>query len=423
VRVQGLSFDQMPEMDIPFRFFLTAPWMGVAAALVLLTGGWLLPLPQEWSPRFLASTHLITLGFMTMVMMGALFQLLPVITGQRIPCTRMVATLSHLALLTGASLLAVAFLAELSWIFLLAMSLLFVAIFPFVAALLYLFVLLHRNGAVQGDKSLFAIRLAVLSLLFTLLFGLLRALVHAGYPLLDLLQDQAYIHLSWGMFGWIMLLVMGVSYQVIPMFHVTPEYPEKLARAFPLLVFVALLLLTFVRSGPVYWISLAGLFISLNGYVWQSLRLLGRKKRKTRDVTVDFWRFALVCASVASLLFLVGLSTAGGVLFLYGFGCSVMIGMLQKIVPFLLYMHMQKGCRGDLARLTQLPNMHQILPVRRSSCQLVIHGVATGLLVLAVMLPLPVFLVALALLLDFLWLGASLVSAFLLYRRAARADD
>jgi hypothetical protein len=35
-------------------------------------------------------------------------------------------------------------------------------------------------------------------------------------------------HVSFGLLGWVLLLVIGVAYQVVPMFQLTPPYPPRL---------------------------------------------------------------------------------------------------------------------------------------------------------------------------------------------------
>ena len=75
-----LSYDQSPPIAAPFRFFLTAPVFGILAGLLLLWEG---PdmLAARWTPGVLALTHLMTIGFMLQVMLGALIQILPVVAG------------------------------------------------------------------------------------------------------------------------------------------------------------------------------------------------------------------------------------------------------------------------------------------------------------------------------------------------------
>ena len=80
MRMPGLTLESLPPINIPLRFFLTAPWFGMLAALLLLFSGpglW----SSSWNPALIGLTHLVTLGFVTMTMLGALFQLLPVLSG------------------------------------------------------------------------------------------------------------------------------------------------------------------------------------------------------------------------------------------------------------------------------------------------------------------------------------------------------
>jgi hypothetical protein len=99
----GLSLEQAPPFSVPLRFFLSAPLFLVAAGV----GAALLP---EWmvvplSPATLALTHLATLGFLGMAMLGAMSQMLPVVAGVPLPCVRPIAWVSHLGLLLGTPLL------------------------------------------------------------------------------------------------------------------------------------------------------------------------------------------------------------------------------------------------------------------------------------------------------------------------------
>ena len=80
MNLSGLSFNALPTIDLPFRFFISAPIFMLACVGLVFYGGeslWL----SRWHPLMLALTHGFTLGFLTMVMLGALLQLLPVIAG------------------------------------------------------------------------------------------------------------------------------------------------------------------------------------------------------------------------------------------------------------------------------------------------------------------------------------------------------
>ena len=427
MRMQGLSLETIPPIHIPFRFFLTAPWMGVAAGLLLLFGGQ--AFSSQWSPELLGVTHLLTLGFMAMVMLGAMFQLVPVISGRLIPGGSAVAGLVHALLLLGILLLVAGFSGQAYGLFYWAVPLLLLAFVIFLLAVGSL--LVRRIG---GGDSIFCIRFAALALLITVALGLLRASNYAGLSATIELPNITNIHLAWGLGGWVLLLVMGASYQVIPMFHVTPSYPTVLARILPVAVFLSLLVLTFVGEPVIQAMAVTSLCVAAVVYAIFSMHLLSQRKRKIADITARFWRLSLSCLLLAALL-LAGFYFIGeplsatipghrvpvviGVLMIYGFACSVIMGMLQKIVPFLSYLHLQRHCLANFELLKTLPHMGNFIPASRSRWQFRLHGVALLLLLLTTTTgyfagPAAILMVA-----DFAWLGVTLARAVGLYRRTA----
>jgi hypothetical protein len=425
MRMKGLTLETIPPIHLPFRFFNTAPWMGVLAALVLLPGADR-AFSTQWSPELLGITHLLTLGFMTMVMLGAMFQLVPVISGRMIPGGTIVATLVHLLLLTGVLLLVAGFYWQAYWLFAWALPVLLAAFITFLEALGSL--LLRQIG---GGDSIYSIRFAALSLLIAVGLGVLRSANYAGLPVPLTLVNIANIHLAWGLVGWVLLLVMGVSYQVIPMFHVTPSYPTPLARVLPAVVFLSLLLLTLVDNTVLQALVVVALCTVALIYASYTIGLLNQRKRKIPDITVRFWRLSLTCLMVSALL-LAGFYFAGhlllspelqqrapviiGIFMIYGFAGSVIMGMLQKIVPFLSYLHLQRRCMSSFELLKTLPHMGEIISEPRSRWQFRLH--LSALLVLLAAAMTSIFTVAAALLMaaDFAWLGFTLASATRLYR-------
>ena len=155
MRMKGLSLETIPPIHIPFRFFNTAPWMGVLAALVLLPGAGG-AFSSQWSPGSLAATHLLTLGFMAMVMLGAMFQLVPVISGRMIPGGSVVATAVHLLLLIGVLLLVAGFYWQAYRLFGWALPVLLAAFALFLLALGSLLLLLAAaiTGIFAGPAAL-----------------------------------------------------------------------------------------------------------------------------------------------------------------------------------------------------------------------------------------------------------------------------
>ena len=106
------------------------------------------------------------------------------------------------------------------------------------------------------------------------------------------------------------------------------------------------------------------------------------------------------------------------VLFIAGFVLSVIQGMLYKIVPFLVWLHLQNQQLNILTvvNVVKTPNMKQIIPDRQARRQFWLYFIALGLLIGAVLWPAGLTQVAsIALLCSFLLLSYNLYSALWLY--------
>ena len=428
MRMSGLTLDSLPLIHIPFRFFLTAPWFGMLAAMVLLFSGselW----TSHWNPALIGLTHLFTLGFMTMTMLGALFQLLPVLSGEQVPGGTPLAFAVHLLMVAGVLCLSAGFVFREYFLLGIAVVLLAMALVGFTVAIGRKLV-----TNIAGGDSIHALRLAVVALLVTIGLGCYRALAYL-YPL-DSTLNLTMLHVSWALLGWVLILIMGISFQVIPMFQVTPDYPSRLTRLVPPVIFAGLLLLAFVQT-PV---AVAGLVIVIGAavliYAGFSLRLLQHRKRRLMDVSVRFWQLGLSCLILAVLLFwliflLPGVADSAmtparglmlvGVLMVPGFACSIIMGMLQKIVPFLAFLHLQRHCSANIRAIRSLPNMHDFISPARSLWLLRIHTVAIVAMLGAVIYGPLTGLAGLALLLDFGWLAFLTINAALLYAGTRRS--
>ena len=427
MRMSGLTLDSLPPIHIPFRFFLTAPWFGMLAAMVLLFSGsglW----TSHWNPALIGLTHLFTLGFMTMTMLGALLQLLPVLSGERVPGGTPLAFAVHLLMVAGVLCLSAGFVFREYFLLGIAVVLLAMALVGFTVAIGRKLV-----TNIAGGDSIHAMRLAIVALLVTIGLGCYRALVYL-YPLESPL-NLTMLHVSWALLGWVLILIMGISFQVIPMFQVTPDYPSRLTRLIPPVIFTGLLLLAFVQA-PV---AVAGVVIVIGAavliYAGFSLRLLQHRKRRLMDVSVRFWQLGLSCLILAVLLFWLvfllpgvagsamtfarGLMLAG-VLMVLGFACSIIMGMLQKIVPFLAFLHLQRHCSANIRAIRSLPNMHGFISPARSRWLLRIHTVAIAAMLGAVIYGPLTGIAGLALLLDFGWLAFLIINAALLYAGTRR---
>lgn len=394
---QALSFEQAPPISVPYRFFLTAPLFGIAAGLVLAWSG-AATLESRWTPGVAAATHLIAAGFMLQVMCGALLQFVAVVAGANIWRPRRVAAVVHPLITLGAVVLALAFLLAWQLLFLLAGLLFAVALGFFLLVMAHALLRTPARGV-----SIQVLRLALVGLLVTLIFGVLLTAtlgwagsLQAKWSLFTLVK----IHVAWGLGGWALMLVIGVSFLVVPMFQLTPPYPAWLTRLLPagmvlILSLWSLQLLAgagLARAWP-SGILLAG-FLLAGLYAAGTLWLQSRRRRRQTDTSFVFWRVAMLAllGLAASWILFEALPELGdharaplwlGVLALVGVFLPVIMGMLYKIMPFLNWLHLQKPAGTEVA----LPNMKQMIPPRPMRIQMHLHFTALALLLAAVIWP------------------------------------
>lgn len=350
------SYDATPPISAPLRFFLTAPVFGLLLGVLLLS---IDPdaLLSRWSWPVLAGTHVLTLGMLAPVMVGALIQMLPVVAGVSLHRPLLLAGWSHLWLTLGAILLASGFWWQQPPLLRVGGSMLLLALLPF--ALLALHGLWGRSSTDSTS------RLMVLALLaLTAAVGLGASLLgHVAWGLPLNAQQLTHLHVLWGGLGWVLGLVMGVAYAVVPMFQTTPRYPSLLEQRGLYALLAVLLLASLLLLLP-DWRWLAALLAALPAAAFAVLTLkLLRQSRRGGDISTSFWRLSMACLLLSALvaaavaLGVPGLELLAGALFLYGFAGSLTCGMLYKIVPFLVWLHLQRLSQRRFA----IPNMKQII--------------------------------------------------------------
>lgn len=416
-----LAYAMSPSPTLPLAFLLTAPWFGVLAALLLAGGE--RALETRWSAAALGATHLLTLGYLGMAMAGSLLQLVPVVAGVAIPMPRILATVLWLALAAGALLLASALATGNAVLFAPAAALVALAfgiLLAVVGRALWQPVPAGARPMVNG------MRVALAGLAVTVVLGVLLALTLGGRLTLPLaLPRVADLHAAWGLVGWVAMLVLCVAFQVIPMFQSSRLYPPAMTHWGPRALAAALLLWSAAWLAGVTDGRLAGipavlaltLFTAVTGW------LISTRKRKPMDVTTRYWWLSLPCLGASALLYLMPpggqLALATGVLFIGGFAMGAVNGMLYKIVPFLLWYHLQQRER---AAKGAIPPLRLILDDGRARRQFWCHCAALATLLAAPWWPHWLTLPAAALLaLACLLLACDLLRAALDCRRIGRA--
>jgi hypothetical protein len=172
----------------------------------------------------------------------------------------------------------------------------------------------------------------------------------------------ANIHSVWAIFGFSGLLIIGVAFQVLPMFYVAPKFKKFCKRRVVFLISTGLIiwmiLNIFYEEYALYaklWI--ATFFWAFATTVWIKFN---KRKRPVVDVTVWYWRSASIFLTLGSFLWIFDeffkheYIVMVGILIGGGFVLSIMIGMLYKIVPFLVWFHLNGMGYMKIPTLTEM---------------------------------------------------------------------
>ncbi len=357
LRVGRAYTEQTSLLSVPLLFWVT----GVCS---IVLGLWRVWVVRRWilfgfigPGPVIACVHLFTLGGLTMFMMGALYQLVPVLTNSRpVPVNRTVVQWALFTFGTGF------FVGGLNnhWTPGLAIgaTVMMAGILCFVANLVDR---VWREPAKNITTWFFATALAYLSL--TVVIGGLLALHYAtGKPVY---ANEVAAHVTVALGGWVGLLLVGVSYRLWAMFgrkHREPRYwvvTWSLANA-------AVWLLAGGDLASCRWLSNVGWLLQMVAFLgyFADLMAVGLGDRRTmQDPALQ-----TIALSVAFLVVWEVLGTLAilqhhsrlwiPALWAYGLGWVGMsfMGFVQKIVPFMVWLHRYAHIHGQ-GKMPRLENI------------------------------------------------------------------
>jgi hypothetical protein len=372
--------------SIPFRFFAAAAafqvvmWLGLfiaASEAVDFQGG---------LGTTLASVHLLTLGVLTTTAIGASVQLLPVATRRTLHAVWPIKLIFWLTV-PGLIALVVGMQAAQTNILTAAAATTAVGLLLFCGLLADN---LRRASSLPVVGAYGWAALVMLVLVITL--GVTLAFnEEAGF-----LPDHgavALAHLILGGFGFMGLLALGFSHILIPMFALASAPPKRPSYASFAGALAAIFLGTLgalAGSRSLLTIALLTGLAAVATHLWLMHRVLKTGMRKRLGLSFILVRAAwimLPTTLVVGLAALYGLAGArGGTLFgfllLYGWLLTFLVGILQRIMPFLASMFAAAAppASGGSAIVSELTN------VRSLRLHAICHGLALALLVVAILL-------------------------------------
>jgi hypothetical protein len=158
----------------------------------------------------------------------------------------------------------------------------------------------------------------------------------------------ANIHSVWAVFGFAGILIIGVAFQVLPMFYVAPKFKSFCKKRVVWLLVIGLVMWLLFTLFKEEWTLFAKLWIATFFWafattVWLKLN---KRRRPISDVTVWYWRTASIFLTLGSFLWIFDeyfkheYVVMVGILIGGGFIMSIMVGMIYKVVPFLVWFHL-----------------------------------------------------------------------------------
>jgi hypothetical protein len=346
---------------------LPLAYLGTGATAFLLAALALPGLGAELSghyyhPRLLALTHVLALGWITLAIFGASYQLVPVAVARPLWSER-VARWQLAPLAAGIAGMVGHFWTG-RW-----QGLEWAAALVGVAALSHVVnIAMSLRGLGRWTVTARGLVLGLGGLTLTVAFGFLMALTHGRdvFPAGALAGVRAHFHLA--LLGWIAPMLLGVSARVYPMFLLAPEPGAMSAtvQVWGLGVGVPVLVtgLAVDRAALVLPGAVAAVVtLGVHG-VWVA-GLMRRRRRPALDWGLRFVLTGTACLVPAAALGLaLALGLGGGprvalayaVLGLGGWVSLTIVGMMLKIVPFLVWyrVYAPRAGRQPVPTLAQL---------------------------------------------------------------------
>jgi hypothetical protein len=374
-----------PPFALPAEHFAVALcfWVLGAAGLV-----WAAPEIARGAfplPGVIAVAHLFTLGWITTTILGALYQFLPVALGVPIRSERA----AHLTLALyapGLILFVAGMLLARPAVFLPGAAL-------FGTALLVFCGNLAATLKSSRDRGLtwWALVGAVVFLVATVALGFsLTGNLRWGY-----LGGERFlamgVHIHVAVFGWVMLVVVGVAHRLLPMFllsHGAPEWPGKLAAALLTAGSAAMLALHHALTPTAIWSIAALIGGGLTAFVAQAFLFYRHRVKPSLDPGLRLVRTAVLFLGLAVVLapFHLHLGLAAPrvatayVLALVLGGLSLFVaGHYYKILPFLVWYHRF----GPLVGKQSVPKVAELYRAGPADAAAVLLGAGAAGLVLA----------------------------------------
>lgn len=350
---QGLSLQQAPPISVPFRFFLTAPIFGILLGLVFFFYP-IESIVDRYSPVAVAIVHLFTLGMLAMIIFGAMQQMMPVLAGAAIKRPLLFGNIVYLTLTIGTLSFSGSFLFSNKIMMMVGVTCLSISFITFFATAIYLLFQVKFLTSTVNAMKIFAVAGLITAFLGVYLAGsYISGNVGEGH------FNFVNTHAAFGLLGFAVVLIMGVAFQVIPMFYVALDFPKYVQNKIPIFIFGLIIAIgMFLFLGLDIYVIKVILSVLLVLFSVYGLNSLNNRRRPVFDVTLWYWKLSLYMFIISMLNWLFipqdNMFTLA-IIFAFGFLYSLLQGMVYKIIPFLAWFHLSS--KGHMV----IPTMREMI--------------------------------------------------------------
>lgn len=350
--------------------YFAAALLALLAAETMMAAGFGFPAEALRAPSSLILVHLVTIGWLSLTMCGALCQFIPVLAEKPLHSDRL--PLPALALLvTGLVALVLGFLRLGGSV---RLELPFLSVAALLLSVGFTLVIWNLARTLWSARPLalparfVAIGLAAVGAAATLgmIFALVLDQALTGSLFVRLHAGALPIHIIAGLGGWLTITTVGVSYRLLAMFMLAPDIDDASGRvtlwlaAAALGVAVAGGFAAVLAEGSLAAVLVAAMVLAaaaLALYGRDVLRLYRMRRRRTLELNSRMAGIALANLALSAVLCVVLAAMGrfseyvGAVVFLSAFGwlTGMMLAQMYKIVAFLTWLEVYGPVMGKTA--------------------------------------------------------------------------
>ncbi|MBK8951239.1 MAG: cytochrome C oxidase subunit I [Chitinophagaceae bacterium] len=344
---------------LPFYTYAALSLFAACFLLLISTGSFT---GHYFNPHILAITHMMALGWGTMIILGAGYQLIPVLIEKSLYSIKL-ANWSFFLAATGIPLLAYGFYNfDMGWPAKWGGRLVFISVSLFV---------INLAKSIQKSKNrnvhAWFMLAASVWLFVTALYGLVLV-YNFTFPIYKRNHIELIpLHAHTGVIGWFLLLVIGVGSKLIPMFMISKYTNSKQLWLIFLLINTALVLFIslyiFKAANAIFFFPVVMLLTSLIVFAQYCYKSYKQRIRKQVDeqMKLSLLSLLMMLLPVAVIFFLIGLFVSGkedmrivllyGFVIFFGWITAIIFGMTFKTLPFIVW----NKVYGKIAGLGKTP--------------------------------------------------------------------